>query len=242
MKRAFVYQDEKSNKFWWINYDGNDFAVNYGKNGTNGKYEIKEFDSEEECHKQALKIINQKIKKGYKEVFDFDFINRYYFDDEEIGPHRKTSHPNYVEHFKDGFYYDCGGEETPFGNDEGADALDELEEHIKKFGNKDIAALPHKIVEEYWDMEYFEPNNLDINYIKEQVADGNEGYFILSDQVIIATALGQIKITGTVDEELKNLALLSLKKMNIVTKIINWDISEFVDTMIKDINSFKIYV
>lgn len=68
MKRAFVYKDEKSNKFWLINFDGNEFAVNYGKNGTNGKYQVKEFDSEEECQKQAINLINQKIKKGYKEV------------------------------------------------------------------------------------------------------------------------------------------------------------------------------
>jgi uncharacterized protein YfeS len=241
MKRAFVYKDEKSNKFWWINYDGNDFAVNYGKNGTNGKYEIKEFDSEEDCQKRALKLIDQKIRKGYKEAFDFDFINRFYFDDEEIGPHRKTSHPNYAEHFKEDFYYDCGGEEAPFGNDEGSDALEELAEHIKKFGNHDIALLPRKIVEEYWDMDYFEPNNFDVDYIKEQVANENEGYFILSDQVIIAIALGQIKITGTIEEELKKLALLSLKKMGMVSKIIDWDISEVVDITIRDLNSFKIF-
>lgn len=241
MKRAFVYKDEKSNKFWWINYDGNDFAVNYGKNGTNGKYEIKEFDSEEDCQKRALKLIDQKIRKGYKEAFDFDFINRFYFDDEEIGPHRKTSHPNYVEHFKEDFYYDCGGEEAPFGNDEGSDALEELEGHIKKFGNHDIALLPRKIVEEYWDMDYFEPNNFDVEYIKEQVANENEGYFILSDQVIIAIALGQIKITGTIEEELKKLALLSLKKMGIVSKIIDWDISEVVDIITRDLDSFRIF-
>ena len=31
MKRAFIYKDEKSHKFWWIDYSGCDFAVNYGK-------------------------------------------------------------------------------------------------------------------------------------------------------------------------------------------------------------------
>lgn len=36
MKRAFVYKDEKSDKFWWINYYDSDFAVNYGKNWVTG--------------------------------------------------------------------------------------------------------------------------------------------------------------------------------------------------------------
>lgn len=33
MKRAFIYKDEKSHKFWWIDYSGCCFAVNYGKYG-----------------------------------------------------------------------------------------------------------------------------------------------------------------------------------------------------------------
>ena len=37
MKRAFIYKDEKSHKFWWIDYSGCDFAVNYGKFDSIGK-------------------------------------------------------------------------------------------------------------------------------------------------------------------------------------------------------------
>ena len=39
MKRAFVYKDEKSHKFWWIDYSDCSFAVNYGKYGSIGKFE-----------------------------------------------------------------------------------------------------------------------------------------------------------------------------------------------------------
>ena len=48
MKRAFIYKDEKSHKFWWIDYSGCDFAVNYDKFDSIGKFEIKDFDTEEE--------------------------------------------------------------------------------------------------------------------------------------------------------------------------------------------------
>lgn len=48
MKKDFKFKDEKSDKFWWINYSGKDFAVNYGKNGTVGKYEVKEFETIED--------------------------------------------------------------------------------------------------------------------------------------------------------------------------------------------------
>ncbi|VTQ21223.1 WGR domain protein [Escherichia coli] len=34
MKKRFIYHDEKSNKFWWIDYEGDSLAVNYGKVGS----------------------------------------------------------------------------------------------------------------------------------------------------------------------------------------------------------------
>ena len=43
------------------------FAVNYGKYGSIGKFELKEFDTEEDCQKEAEKLIRSKIKKGYVE-------------------------------------------------------------------------------------------------------------------------------------------------------------------------------
>lgn len=95
MKKRFIYHDEKSNKFWWIDYEGDSLAVNYGKVGSIGKFQTKEFDNEEQCLKEASKLIAAKMKKGYQEDPKFNFMDRYYFDDEEIGLHVKTSHPNF---------------------------------------------------------------------------------------------------------------------------------------------------
>ncbi|ENC95252.1 WGR domain protein, partial [Escherichia coli P0301867.8] len=92
MKKCFIYHDEKSNKFWWIDYEGDSLAVNYGKVGSIGKFHTKEFDNEEQCLKEASKLIAAKMKKGYQEDPKFNFMDRYYFDDEEIGLHVKTSH------------------------------------------------------------------------------------------------------------------------------------------------------
>ena len=60
MKRAFIYKDEKSHKFWCIDYSGCDFAVNYGKFDSIGKFEIKEFNTEEECLKQTDSLKREK--------------------------------------------------------------------------------------------------------------------------------------------------------------------------------------
>ena len=96
MKQAFIYTDDKSQKFWIIDSTGNDIMVNFGKLGTNGRFQITEYGDETECQKAADRLIAQKTKKGYKPAPDFNFIDRLYFDDEDYGPHRKTSHPHFV--------------------------------------------------------------------------------------------------------------------------------------------------
>lgn len=43
MKRVFVFQDFKSQKFWSIDVRGTDVVVNYGKLGTDGQTQVKNF-------------------------------------------------------------------------------------------------------------------------------------------------------------------------------------------------------
>ena len=92
MKRAFIYKDEKSHKFWWIDYSGCDFAVNYGKFDSIGKFEIKDFDTEEECLKQAEKLIHSKKKKGYVEDANFDFRRIWFAPQNFSSPIYRTLH------------------------------------------------------------------------------------------------------------------------------------------------------
>ena len=63
MIEAFYFKDEKTEKFWFVETLDCEMMVNYGKIGTTGKYEIKEFDTSEDCEKEALKLINLKKKK-----------------------------------------------------------------------------------------------------------------------------------------------------------------------------------
>ena len=68
MKRRFVYQDAKSDKFWDIEFEGTTQTVVYGKTGTAGREAVKEFATAEECTKESEKLIAQKLKKGYTEL------------------------------------------------------------------------------------------------------------------------------------------------------------------------------
>lgn len=236
MKRAFIYKDEKSHKFWWIDYSGCDFAVNYGKFGSIGKFEIKEFDTEEECLKQAEKLIRSKEKKGYVEDTDFDFMNRVYIDSEEYGLHPKTSHPRFAGHFTEEFYYDCGDEETPFGSDEGSDTLAFLEEAIRKNPKFNFPDYPKYLIEHDWDMEYIPVETLEPEEVKK-LASKKEMDMTQSDMVTYATAFGQIKITGTLSPELRERAVKAIQRLSLV-----WgdSLTDIQSKMIDDLLSFTV--
>ena len=67
MTRTFIYTDEKSNKFWTIEVNGNSYTVNYGKVGTAGQTQTKDFADDAACQKAVDKLIAEKTKKGYVE-------------------------------------------------------------------------------------------------------------------------------------------------------------------------------
>lgn len=67
MKKHLKYIDGASDKFWQIETVAKQFTVTYGKNGTSGVSQTKSFATEEECLKNAEKLLAEKIKKGYSE-------------------------------------------------------------------------------------------------------------------------------------------------------------------------------
>jgi predicted DNA-binding WGR domain protein/Leucine-rich repeat (LRR) protein len=67
MEKHLTYKDDKSDKFWKIELEGENFTVIFGKTGTAGQSQTKTFENEEKCEKEAEKLINEKLKKGYVE-------------------------------------------------------------------------------------------------------------------------------------------------------------------------------
>jgi predicted DNA-binding WGR domain protein len=62
------YQDGKSDKFWTISLSGCSHTVTYGRSGTNGQTQTKEFPTVDAALKSYEKLIAEKLKKGYLEV------------------------------------------------------------------------------------------------------------------------------------------------------------------------------
>ncbi|MGQ7789352.1 WGR domain-containing protein [Shigella flexneri] len=61
----FIYQDEKSHKFWTVEQQGNELHISWEKLAPKGKSDKKFFRC---CGggKAELKLIAEKVKKGYE--------------------------------------------------------------------------------------------------------------------------------------------------------------------------------
>ncbi len=127
-----------------------------------------------------------------------------YIDDADEGLSPTTSHPRFVE-LAPASFYDESDEFSPFGNDDGNDALRELEEWLEdEDGDVDALEFLHELLEE-WDFGL--PGDV-LGYSTEQLKvlfeeePMRERYVTGHANAHIAVALGQLKIAGTVSEEL----------------------------------------
>jgi uncharacterized protein (TIGR02996 family) len=66
--RTFKFADDKSYKFWNIELEGKSFTVTFGRIGTKGQSQTKEFPSAEKASAAHEKLISEKLGKGYVET------------------------------------------------------------------------------------------------------------------------------------------------------------------------------
>ncbi|AZB42719.1 DUF4240 domain-containing protein [Bacillus sp. FJAT-42376] len=66
MEILLYVQEGSLNKFWKISVTGRVYIVTFGKAGTTGTVRSKQFESAAVCLKEAEKLIQSKLKKGYR--------------------------------------------------------------------------------------------------------------------------------------------------------------------------------
>jgi uncharacterized protein YfeS len=192
-----------------------------------------------------IKIVNlREIKalersndiKFCKKTFNLDgksinmSVNKFYFDDPEgEALSSKTSHPNFVKLLKASFYYDCLDEFSPFGNDEGADLLYNLEDWYQENNGKgNIVQWLFDTIDGYGFKYKSESYSkiLDESVLK-QIETEDPHCLACMDNTIIAAAFGQYKISGQINKELKEVALIALKRQLLLT-------TNFKDSLTKE--------
>lgn len=68
LKKCLTYKDDVSDKFWSVELEENTLVIVYGRTGTDGVMNIKEFVTHAEAAVELEKLVAQKLKKGYQEV------------------------------------------------------------------------------------------------------------------------------------------------------------------------------
>jgi uncharacterized protein YfeS/predicted DNA-binding WGR domain protein len=194
--------DESSNKFWEISLVESQLHIAWGAIDTAGRTQVKSFTTVELATCEMEKLTAEKLKKGYQLAgSESPAANVRYFDDEDEGLAKATSHPNFVALAPEDFYYDCGDDFSPFGSDDGSDTLSSLEEWYQD-GGKDVHIM--RFLKEFledWDFGlpkkiiHAEPAVLEKWLKKDEM---NPRYLIGECRARVATAFGQLKITGTI--------------------------------------------
>jgi predicted DNA-binding WGR domain protein len=69
-RREYRFVEGTSQKFWAIELDGKRHTVQFGRLGTAGQTQTKEFKTPEEAEKACAKLVREKVKKGYTRVAD----------------------------------------------------------------------------------------------------------------------------------------------------------------------------
>ncbi len=59
------FEEGNSSKFWRARVDGKTLYVNYGKIGSAGQTQVKDFASPDAAQKEYDKLVREKLKKGY---------------------------------------------------------------------------------------------------------------------------------------------------------------------------------
>jgi uncharacterized protein YfeS len=139
-----------------------------------------------------------------------------YFDDPEQGPSKATSHPAFVAICKAPWFYDCGDDFAPFGNDAGNDVLAHLEDWYRGKPRKKAWSFLTALLTD-WELPIDHIAETRTAIVRQLLADpAQETVLAQLDQIAIALAFGQYKITGTVDAEIHDIAVAASDRQPIV--------------------------
>ncbi|QNH62878.1 hypothetical protein [Hymenobacter sediminicola] len=143
---------------------------------------------------------------------------RFYFDDEAEGLAIQTSHPDFTAVVKEEFYFDCVDDFSPFGNDDGADALLSLTEWYQETKGRDkIINWLFQTIDEYG-FAYQSKWASGLTGAEEirKLEEEDPSFIGCMDRTIIGVGFGQCKITGSINAELKQLVKTAIVRQKMI--------------------------
>jgi uncharacterized protein YfeS len=127
----------------------------------------------------------------------------------ELSP--DAAHPYAARLLTDEFFWDCVDENTPFGNDTGADALEFFREWREEHPRANALEFLGRILGEVFEVPDAHWNTVEPVQV-QALLDESEYDVCVRDDALIAVAFGQIVLEGQADAEIKRRALLALQR------------------------------
>ena len=173
-----------------------------------------------------------------------------FIDDPEEGLARATSHPAFVQLAQADFYFDCADDFSPFGSDDGFDTLSALEDWFSEGGQSGAVMQFLQKLLASWDF----PVPADLltqsdEAITTWLKQGSNDMWLASVcRARVATAFGQIKVSGQLDADVREQALLALDKQLLLNQRArrvypDWEFAEHeaerLQTMRDDLSQFQ---
>ena len=121
---------------------------------------------------------------------------------------RDTAHPNARRLLKADFYWDLGDEDSPFGNDTGADTLEFYRAWIRE--SDDDEDFLHQLFDE-WEVDWESAASVADAELADRLED--QHFDILTyDDVVIALAFAQLVLAGNAELDTAALATRALQR------------------------------
>jgi uncharacterized protein YfeS len=131
-------------------------------------------------------------------------------DDEwELSP--EVAHPNAKRLLRAEFYWDVCDENSPFGNDTGADTLEFYRAWLED--RDDDEDFLHQVFDE-WEVDWERAETIADAELEDRLEE--EHFDILTyDDVIVATAFAQLVLEGNTSRDVAALAMRSLQRQSL---------------------------
>jgi uncharacterized protein YfeS len=128
--------------------------------------------------------------------------------DDEWELSRETAHPNARRLMKAEFYWDILDEDSPFGNDTGADALEFYRAWIES--NDDEDDFLDELFAD-WEVDRELAESVPDDALKDRL-EADEFHILTYDDVVIAVAFAQLVLEGKTSKQMAAAAARSLKR------------------------------
>jgi uncharacterized protein YfeS len=124
-----------------------------------------------------------------------------------------NAHPNAKKFMTDSFFFSPIEETAPFGSDDGSGTYVSFQSWRKINPHQSLITFLKEQIDE-WGYNKFDIEETNLEKLKPYLRQDemNTQYMTGIDQAIVALAFGQLHLEGKMDNDIKNLAILSVNR------------------------------